>query len=98
MTPEIGIASEDSAEAIEPRHQREHGTTAPGRPRNASANLAEALAPRHEREMRHKVAKAEQLAAWIKREVDRSPPLSPDQIEKLRGLLPYPYPADSAAA
>lgn len=42
--------------------------------------------------------RAEQLAAWIKREVDRAPPLSPDQIEQLRGLLPYPYPAGSTAA
>lgn len=67
--------------------------------RIASADSAEALVPRqHRRETRHKVAEAEQLAAWIKREVDRAPPLSPDQIEQLRGLLPYPYPAGSTAA
>jgi hypothetical protein len=41
---------------------------------------------------------AQRLAAAIKKEVDRSPPLSPDQIEELRGLLPYPTPADSTAA
>lgn len=45
--------------------------------------------------------RAQRLAAAIKQEVDRSPPLSAalsaDQIEKLRGLLPYPYPADTAA-
>ncbi|MGH3963630.1 MAG: hypothetical protein ACRDRY_10305 [Pseudonocardiaceae bacterium] len=33
---------------------------------------------------------AQRLAAWIKREVDRAPPLSPEQIEVLRGLLPFP--------
>jgi hypothetical protein len=43
-------------------------------------------------------SRAERLAAWIKREVDRAPPVSPDQIEQLRGLLPYPYAADSTAA
>ncbi len=43
-------------------------------------------------------SRAEQLAAWIKREVANAPPSSPDQIEQLRGLLPYPYPADSTAA
>lgn len=47
-------------------------------------------------------ARAQRLAAAIKREVDRSPPLSAalsaDQIEKLRGLLPYPTPADSTTA
>jgi hypothetical protein len=42
--------------------------------------------------------RAQRLAAAIKREVDRSPPLSPDQIEELRGLLPYPYPAVTTAA
>jgi hypothetical protein len=41
--------------------------------------------------------RAQRLAAAIKREVDHSPPLSADQIEKLRGLLPYPTPADTAA-
>jgi hypothetical protein len=38
-------------------------------------------------------SRAERLAAWIKREVDRAPPLRAEQIEKLRGLLPYPHPA-----
>jgi hypothetical protein len=42
-------------------------------------------------------ASAQRLAAAIKREVDRSPPFSADQIEELRGLLPYPTPADTAA-
>lgn len=34
--------------------------------------------------------KAARLAAAIKREVDRSPPLTAEQIERLRGLLPAP--------
>lgn len=34
--------------------------------------------------------KAARLAAVIRREVDRSPPLTAEQIEQLRGLLPAP--------
>lgn len=34
--------------------------------------------------------RAERLAAAIRREVDASPPLTAEQIEKLRGLLPAP--------
>jgi hypothetical protein len=38
-------------------------------------------------------------AAVIKHKVAQMPALSAEQIEKLRGLLPYPYPAaDSTAA
>jgi hypothetical protein len=35
----------------------------------------------------------QRLTAAIKREVDRSPRLSPEQIERLRGLLPFPHPS-----
>jgi len=38
------------------------------------------------------------LATWIRREVDRAPPLTGEQIEKLRGLLPYPGVVDSSTA
>jgi len=34
--------------------------------------------------------RAERLAAAIRREVDASPPLTAEQIEQLRGLLPAP--------
>lgn len=42
--------------------------------------------------------KAARLAAAIKREVDRSPALTAEQIEQLRGLLPAPAgsPGDAA--
>src|ERR1700716_1587000 len=40
--------------------------------------------------------KIQRLPAAIKREVDRSPTLRPDQTEKLRGLLPYPYADDDS--
>lgn len=42
--------------------------------------------------------RAERLAAAIQREVANAPPLSPDQVEQLRGLLPYPYAPDTTAA
>jgi hypothetical protein len=38
------------------------------------------------------------MAAAIKREVDRASPLSAEQIETLRGLLPYPRADDSFTA
>lgn len=41
--------------------------------------------------------KAVRLAAAIKREVDSAPPLSPEQIEQLRGLLPAPCALPAAA-
>lgn len=37
--------------------------------------------------------KVARLAAAIRREVDAAPPLSAEQIEQLRGLLPYPHPS-----
>lgn len=42
--------------------------------------------------------RAERLAAAIQREVDRSPPLSAEQIEQLRGLLPFPGDREAVAS
>jgi hypothetical protein len=35
---------------------------------------------------------AERLAEHVRRVVAAAPPLTPEQIDRLRGLLPYPYP------
>lgn len=40
----------------------------------------------------------QRLAAVIKREVAARPPLSAEQIEQLRGLLPYPHPSGDREA
>jgi hypothetical protein len=37
-------------------------------------------------------SRAEVLAEHIRKVVDAMPPLTADQIEELRGLLPYPHP------
>lgn len=37
--------------------------------------------------------RAQRLADAIERAVAAAPPLTPEQIEQLRGLLPYPHPS-----
>lgn len=41
--------------------------------------------------------RAAALAEHIRKVVDTAPPLTAEQIEGLRGLLPYPYPCVPAA-
>jgi hypothetical protein len=43
-------------------------------------------------------ARAQRIAAAIKRAVDSAPPLSQEQIEQLRGLLPHPSPGGTSTA
>lgn len=42
--------------------------------------------------------KVQRLAAAVQRQTDHTCSLSPEQIEKLRGFLPYPHDDSSAAA